>query len=190
MEYAIIIGSSAGGLQVLSELLMHLPATYPFPIIVIQHRSSEPQFLLEEVLQHKCSIRVKQADEKEKIRSGVVYVAPPGYHLLLEKDLTFSLSADTPVKHSMPSIDVSFESAAMVLKNKLVGIILTGASDDGSEGIRAIRTNGGITIAQRPSEADFPFMPQSAIDTGAVDKVLSIKDITRFLKEHHFKFSK
>jgi two-component system, chemotaxis family, protein-glutamate methylesterase/glutaminase len=187
MDHVIVIGSSAGGLQVLSLLLQVLPATYPYPVIVIQHRANEPDLLLEEVLQHKCVIKVKQADEKEKISFGTVYIAPPGYHLLIERDSSFSLSSDIPVKHSMPSIDVSFESAASVFKKRTIGIILTGASDDGSKGIAAIRANGGITIAQDPIEAQFPYMPRAAIQTGAVQMVLTVKQIGSMLAQQHFK---
>jgi two-component system, chemotaxis family, protein-glutamate methylesterase/glutaminase len=187
MDHAIIIGCSAGGLQVLAQLLSELPASYAFPVIVIQHRANEHIFLLEEVLQTRCRIKIKQADEKERIVAGVVYIAPPGYHLLIENDLTFSLSSDVPVKHSMPSIDVSFESAAIVFEHKLVAIILTGASDDGAYGIRTVRKHGGITIAQDPSEAQFPYMPKAAIDTGAVRSVMSLKEIALVLKQKQFR---
>jgi two-component system, chemotaxis family, protein-glutamate methylesterase/glutaminase len=180
---AIIIGSSAGGLQVLTAVLGGLPENYPIPIIIIQHRASESTELLEEVLQYKCRITIKQADEKEKINPGLVYVAPPGYHLLIEKNYTFSLTSDMPVKHSMPSIDVSFESAAEVYEDMLVCIILTGASNDGSEGVKIVKTFKGLTIAQDPREAEYPVMPRAAINTGSVDKVFSTREIKLFLEK-------
>ncbi|MEX2231087.1 MAG: chemotaxis protein CheB [Cyclobacteriaceae bacterium] len=189
MYQAVVIGGSAGGLHALFVILEELPADYPIPIIVVQHRTNDYSDLFEQVLQYKSKIRIKQADEKEEIRAGVVYVAPPGYHLLVESDETFSLSSDMRVKYSMPSIDVLFESAAQVFNKKLVGIILTGASNDGSAGITAIKNNMGLTIAQHPEEAQFPYMPQSAIDTGAITFIWTVKEIQQFLKELPLKLS-
>lgn len=183
MYQAVVIGGSAGGLYALFAILEALPADYPIPIIVIQHRANDQNDLFEQVLQYRCKIRIKQADEKEKIRAGVVYVAPPGYHLLVESDETFSISSDMPEKYSMPSINVLFETAAHVYRKRLIGIILTGASNDGSAGMMAIKKYGGLTIAQDPKEAQFPYMPQAAIDTGAVTFIWTIKEIQQFLKE-------
>lgn len=183
MISAVVIGSSAGGLNALTSILGNLPPHYTIPLIVIQHRASEQTQLLEEVLQHKCKLRIKQADEKEKILPGFVYVAPPGYHLLIETDKTFSLASDMLVKYSMPSIDVTFETAAEVFKNELVGIIMTGASNDGSEGIKTIKKFRGFTIAQDPHEAEYPFMPTAAIETRCVDFILKVNRIQTFLKE-------
>src|SRR5215210_1601356 len=131
---AVVIGVSAGGLNALSEILSKLPVHFSMPVIIVQHRMKDDNQLLEEVLQSRCSIRVKQADEKEIIRSGMVYTAPANYHLLVETDRTFSLSNDALENFSRPSIDVLFETAAEVYKNELIGIILTGASNDGAKG--------------------------------------------------------
>jgi two-component system chemotaxis response regulator CheB len=179
---AIVIGASAGGLYALIFLLEKLPYTYPIPLIVVQHRSKDQVELLEEVLRHKCTITIKQADEKEKIDKGIVYVAPPGYHLLIEKDMTFSLSSDEHVL-SKPSIDILFESAAEVFHNKLVGIILTGANSDGANGIAAVKKNYGLTIAQLLQEAQYPAMPQAAINTGKVERIWTLHQIRNFLLE-------
>jgi two-component system, chemotaxis family, protein-glutamate methylesterase/glutaminase len=183
MQRIVVIGASAGGLQAVSEILSCLPQDYPFPIVIVQHRASDQSQTLEDVLQTKCRIKVKQVDEKETIKAGMVYVAAPAYHLLIERDHTFSLSADPPVKHSIPSIDVTFQSAAEVFQNKLVGIILTGSSNDGSEGIKAVKYYQGVTIAQDPREARFSFMPKAAIDTNKVDFVMSLQDIKRFMTQ-------
>jgi two-component system, chemotaxis family, protein-glutamate methylesterase/glutaminase len=178
---AVVIGSSAGGLRVLISLLESLPHDYPIAVIVVQHRRSESTQLLEEVLQIKCKIRIKQADEKEKIYPGIVYVAPPGYHLLIERDKSFSLSSDRPVNYSMPSIDVTFETAAEVYQRHLLGIILTGANQDGANGIKSIKKLQGFTVAQDPAEAEYPVMPQAAIDTHFVDKIMPSREIKKFL---------
>jgi two-component system, chemotaxis family, protein-glutamate methylesterase/glutaminase len=180
---AVVIGTSAGGLYALSDILEKFPARYPLPLIVVQHRAKDQRELLEEVLQSKCKIRIKQADEKEKIESSVVYIAPPDYHLLIESDETFSLSADEPVRYSRPSIDVLFETAARVYKETLVGIILTGANNDGAGGIVAVKKYGGLTIAQDPAEAQFPFMPEASVKTKAIEHIWRLSLIEKFLLE-------
>ena len=166
----------------MSEILGRLPADFPVPVIVVQHRAKESQDLFEEVLQRKCAIIIKQADEKEHIESGRVYVAPPNYHLLIETDRTFSLSSDPPVQYSRPSIDVLFETAALTYKDKLIGIILTGSNSDGAAGISAIRKMGGLTIAQDPAEAQYSLMTQASIDTKQVQHIWRLKEIRDFLQ--------
>lgn len=184
---AIVIGASAGGLFAMTSILKPLPATYPVPLIVVQHRAKDERSLLEEVLQQKCTIGIKQADEKEVIRRGFVYFAPPNYHLLVENNRTFSLNYDAPVNYSRPSIDVLFETAADVFKNRLLGIILTGANKDGAQGMKKIRALGGTTIAQEPATADYPEMPQSAINTGAIQHILTPEAIGHFLLDYMMK---
>lgn len=181
---AIVIGTSAGGLFALSVLLEKLPSGFGIPIIVVQHRSKDERDLLEEVMQNKCKIQIKQADEKENIASGFVYIAPPDYHLLIESDKTFSLSSDEQVHFSRPSIDVLFETAAMVFKDTLVGIILTGANNDGAAGIISVKKFGGLTIAQDPVDAQFPAMPEAAIKTNAVQHIWTLSKIQKFLIEN------
>jgi two-component system, chemotaxis family, protein-glutamate methylesterase/glutaminase len=178
---AVVIGVSAGGLFALSAILGELPADFPLPVIVVQHRSKDESSVLEHVLESKCKIKVKQADEKEKIKGGVVYIAPAGYHLLIEKDQSFSLNCDPPVNYSRPSIDVLFETAAEVYNDKLIGVILTGANKDGATGIQAIRGRGGLTIAQDPASASFAVMPQAAIDTGSIKYIFELQEVKNFL---------
>lgn len=178
---AIVIGASAGGLFVMTRILQPLPARFPLPVIVVQHRSRDERSLLEEVLQQKCAVRIKQADEKEVIQKGIIYFAPPDYHLLIENDRSFSLSFDAPVNFSRPSIDVLFETAADVYKDRLLGIILTGANSDGSGGIKKISMMGGVTIAQSPETADYPEMPKAAINTGYVQYIKTPDEISQYL---------
>lgn len=178
---AIVIGASAGGLYALSDLLQFLPQDFCLPLIIVQHRSKDSGALLEEVLQSKCRLTVKQADEKERVAAGFVYVAPPNYHLLVEHDRTFSLSADMLVGFSRPSIDVLFESAAEVYRERLIGVVLTGSNSDGARGVRTIHAAQGVTIAQDPQEAQFPPMPQAAIQTGCVRHQLTLASIGKFL---------
>jgi len=178
---AVVIGVSAGGLHALIHILGNLPKDYFIPIIVVQHRGKDHKELLEDVLQTKCLLQVKQADEKEFINGGCIYIAPPNYHLLIEQDKTFSLTSDVYVKHSRPSIDLLFTTAAEVYKRELVGIILTGASSDGAEGLLEIKRSGGYTIAQDPLTAEYPYMPQSSIDIGAIERILTLDEITSYL---------
>lgn len=182
---AIVFGSSAGGLSALSHIFSSLPADYPLPLISVQHRVKDNRLLLEEVLAAKSALRIRQAEEKEKILSGTAYIAPPDYHLLIEDDMTFSLASSEAVMHSRPSIDVLFESAATALGKNLIGILLTGANADGSHGMTTMRKNGALTIAQDPDEADFPMMPRSAIETGSIVHVLTLQKIVEFLWSLH-----
>ena len=182
MKYeAVVIGTSAGGLYVLIDLLSALPSTFHLPVIVVQHRSKEEKSLLEEVLSQKCRIRIKQADEKETIQRSIVYIAPPDYHLLVEQDHTFSLSSDERVNYSRPSIDVLFETAAYTYRQNLLAIILTGANHDGAAGIATVRKYGGTTLAQAPQNAMYPAMPNAAINTGCIQHVINSEEIKRFL---------
>jgi len=148
---AVVIGVSAGGLFALSTTLGEFPADFPLPVIVVQHRSKDESSVLENVLQSKCKMKIKQADEKEKIRGAVVYIAPAGYHLLIEKN------------------------------RSLIGVILTGANKDGAAGIQTIKARGGLTIAQSPASASFPTMPQAAIDTGSVKYIFELEEVKNFL---------
>jgi two-component system chemotaxis response regulator CheB len=177
----IVIGSSAGGLRALLILIKDLPRDFPLPIIIVQHLLDGNDSFLAEFLNEKAKITVKEADDKEPIQKGIVYIAPPGYHLLIEDDLTLSLSMDPRVNFSRPSIDVLFESAAFVYEERCIGIILTGASSDGSQGLKKIKTKGGLTLVQDPETAEYSTMPRSAIQTSAVDHISTIEEIADFL---------
>jgi two-component system chemotaxis response regulator CheB len=180
---AIVIGSSAGGLRALLELLSYLPLKYPLPIIIVQHLLDGNDSMFAELLNEKLAITVKEADDKEPILQGIVYLAPPGYHLLIEDDHTLSLSMDPHVNYSRPSIDVLFDSAAFVYEERCVGIVLTGASGDGSQGLHRIKGNGGLTLVQNPASAEFSTMPKAAIQATIVDHVLTLEEMGRFLIE-------
>lgn len=178
----IVIGTSAGGLHALTSILSELPKNYPIPILIVQHRMASNTSMLEDVLQSKCRLKIKQADEKLVIEHGVAYIAPADYHMLVEQNGTISLSCDEKVCYSRPSVDVLFESASFAYREKLLGIILTGANADGSMGVRSIRYHGGSTIVQEPSEAPYSMMPQSAIDIHCVDLVMPLQEIALYLK--------
>ncbi len=177
----VVIGVSAGGSEALGKVLSALSASFPLPVVVVQHLHPEQNGYMLEHLNKMWKMSVEEAIDKTVIRKGTVYFAPPDYHLLLEDENTFALSVDEKVCYSRPSIDVLFKSAADVYGDSLLAIILTGANSDGTEGIKYIKKKGGTTIAQDPNEAYAPIMPQSAIDTGKIDKVLTLKEISNIL---------
>jgi two-component system chemotaxis response regulator CheB len=160
---AVVIGGSAGALDVLRTLLRPLPASIGVPIVVVLHLPERSPDRLHEVFNAGGALLAKYAEDKEPIRSGTVYVAPSGYHLLIETHRAFALSVDEPMHYSRPSIDVLFESACDAYADGLLGILLSGASEDGAAGIHAIHTAGGITIVQSPASAETVVMPASAL---------------------------
>ena len=192
MFEAIVVGSSAGGINALTTILTVLPREFPLPIIIVQHLHPNSESYLAQILGTKCELDVKQADEKEIIANGVVYIAPPNYHLLIEEDRSFSLSVEAPVNFSRPAVDVLFETAIYAYRNKLIGIVLTGANSDGSQGLKKIKQVGGHAIVQEPTTAEADVMPKSAIAATKVDKILPLEQIgphllqlvNRFKRKH------
>lgn len=178
---AVIVGSSAGGIRALGHLLAPLPSDFPLPIIVVQHLHPESESYLPKILAAHCALPVKQAEEREVIQAGSVYIAPPNYHLLIEEDRSFSLSLEPPVRYARPSVDVMFETAVYAYRDKLIGIILTGANDDGSYGVKKLKQMGGYVIVQDPKTAEAEAMPTAAIAAAKVDKVLPIEQVGLYL---------
>jgi two-component system, chemotaxis family, protein-glutamate methylesterase/glutaminase len=178
---AIVIGASAGAVHALSTLLPALPANYRIPILVVVHVPPDRGNALVPLLQSKCRLAVKEAEDKEPVRAGVAYFAPSDYHLLVETGRTLALSADGPVLHSRPSIDVLFESAAEAYGPALVGVILTGANDDGAAGLSSICRAGGRALVQDPKEAHAGAMPSAALSACASARRLPLNDITPYL---------
>ena len=178
---AVVIGASAGGVEALSALLPALPARLHASVFVVLHLPRSRPSLLAEIFQSRCALPVSEAQDKELVAPGCVYVAPPDYHLLLDPGPQISLSADEPVNFSRPSIDVLFESAADLLGERVAGIVLTGGNDDGAAGLDAIRRAGGVTIVQDPATAQMPLMPESALLRGPADHVLPLAGIAGLL---------
>lgn len=180
---AVVIGASAGALQALSGLLPLLPADYPLPILIVVHIRPDRDCVIPQLFQSKCAIAVREAQDKEAIAPGTVYFAPPDYHLLVEQDHSLSLSSDEPLYFSRPAIDVLFETAADAYGEALVGIVLTGANQDGATGLRAIADAGGTAIVQNPQGAYATAMPEAAIEACKQAKIMTIEDISAFLLE-------
>lgn len=179
---AIVIGASAGGIEALMTLLPRLAADLPVPIHVVVHVPRDRPSLLATVFAHRCAMRVVEAEDKMPVEPGTIHFAPPDYHLLVDRGPILALSIEAPVKHSRPSIDVLFESAAQVHGPRLAAILLTGASDDGTDGLVAVRRAGGIVVVQEPASAASPIMPTAALRRVAADHVLPLAGIGALLR--------
>jgi two-component system chemotaxis response regulator CheB len=176
----VVVGTSWGGLAALRGLVAGLPRDFALPIAVVQHRHKDSDRLLVQLLQERTALTVCEVEDKQPILPGFLFIAPPDYHLLVERD-HFSLSIDAPVRYSRPSIDVAFTSAADSYGPRAVGIVLTGANADGAEGLARIAERGGLAVVQSPSTAESPTMPRAALDAVPSAKVLPIPAITDLL---------
>ncbi|RZJ54951.1 MAG: chemotaxis protein CheB [Flavobacterium sp.] len=177
----IIIGGSAGSLNALLQILPDLHHLNSFAMVIVLHRRGTDDLTLEELIKLKTTIKVKAIEDKEQLLPGSIYIAPSNYHLLFEKDGTFSLDTSEKINYSRPSIDVSFESAAEVYGENLVGILLSGSNSDGTEGLKFIQNAGGIIIVQDPDSADMPFMPNNAIMNTNPDYILNTEEILNLI---------
>jgi two-component system chemotaxis response regulator CheB len=186
----VAIGVSAGGFRALGAVLPQLTKDFDLPVVVVQHTDPHADTFLVDYLNLLCPLKVRQACEKDPIAAGAIYFAPPNYHLLVEHDRTFALSIEAPVNFARPSIDVLFETAADVYGAHLVGVVLTGANSDGSQGLKKIKALGGLTVVQDPATAEAVQMPKSAIVAAKVDYILPLLKIGPFLnrlaRENHF----
>jgi two-component system chemotaxis response regulator CheB len=191
-QSAVAIGASAGGVDALLALLPNLPAGFAAAVIVVLHVPAARSSALPQLLARVCQLPVKEAEDKETLLAGHIYIAPGGYHLLVEPDRSLSFSLDAPVNYARPAIDVLFESAALAYEARLLAIVLTGANADGAAGLAAVKAQGGQGWVQDPREAQASTMPEAAIATGCAELVLPLKDLGqrlatwRALGEEHY----
>jgi two-component system chemotaxis response regulator CheB len=178
---AVVVGASAGGLNALKTLIGNLDRGFRLPLVVVQHISPDSDNYLIQMLNELKTIPIKEADEKEHLEPEMAYIAPPNYHLLIEPDFTFTLTIGERVNYARPSIDVLFETAAEAYRSALIGVILTGANNDGSKGLKKIRDFGGLAIVQDPETAEVGSMPRAAIQATTVDHILDLKQIAALL---------
>jgi len=178
---AVVVGASAGAVEALSIVLPALPPAFKLPVIVVVHIPPDKQSVIANLFSAKCQLAVKEAEDKEPIVGGTIYFAPPDYHVLVEASKTLSLSNDEPVLFSRPSIDVLFESAADVYGPELIGVVLTGANQDGAKGTQAVLEAGGVGLIQVPETAFASAMPDAAIRACPTARVLSLEAIADFL---------
>lgn len=180
---AIVIGASAGAVEALSRLLPPLPASFPLPILIVVHLPADKKSVMADLFRAKCHMQVHEAEDKQAIEPGTIYFAPSDYHILVEKNGTISLSSEEPVLFSRPSIDILFETAADAYGETLIGIILTGANNDGAEGLRAVMASGGQALVQSPALAHARYMPEFALKACPTAQSMSIEGMVSYLQD-------
>lgn len=183
MEKMVVIGGSAGSLKVILHILSELKTWLEIPVVIVLHRKNDFQSNLAELLASKTGMKVKEAEDKEAIKPGIVYLAPADYHLLVEKDHTFSLDDSEKINYSRPSIDVTFQTAADAYGAGLTGLLLSGANADGVDGLIEIKACKGTIAVQDPATAQVPYMPQQALDRMQVDRILKIEEMASLINE-------
>jgi two-component system chemotaxis response regulator CheB len=180
---AVVIGGSAGSFQGVVKILSQLPKGFPLPIIMCLHRLKHVRNGFVEALSIKSVVQVTEPNDKENIKKGSVYLAPANYHMSVELGNYFALSTEEMVNNSRPAIDITLSTCAFVYKEKLVGILLSGANRDGALGMMHIHDKGGLTIVQDPTECMIDTMPKAALAATRIDQTLKIDQIVNFLKE-------
>lgn len=178
---AVVIGASAGGVDALFQLFGRLPADFALPMVAVLHLPENHESQLVELFARRLAIPVEEARDKAPVEAGTLYFATAGYHLSIEQDLTFALSREAPRNFSRPSIDILFDSASDAYREGLAGILLTGANQDGAEGLARIQRRGGLSIVQDPAEAAVSTMPEAAIALHAPDHILALREIHALL---------
>ncbi len=178
----IVIGGSAGSFQTVTRILEEIPSDFRHTIFLALHRLKYVRNGFVEALSIKAKVPVKEPADKEEILPGIVYLAPANYHMLIEPDLCFALSTEESVNHSRPSIDLTFRSAASTLKDKLTGIILSGANRDGANGLFAVKKNGGLVLVQTPDECQVKTMPLAAVEAAQTPDLMSETEIINYIK--------
>lgn len=179
---ALVIGGSAGSFPVVSKMLEKMPRTLKLRVAMCLHRLKDKREGFKEALEIKSSIPVAEPLDKESIRPGTAYLAPANYHLLIDNKDQFSLATTELVQYSRPSIDVLFESAADVFKDRLIAILLSGANRDGAQGMKWIQKKGGLTIVQHPEDCSMVTMPESALQVAPIDRKLRIAELLEFVQ--------
>jgi two-component system chemotaxis response regulator CheB len=180
---AVVIGGSAGSFQGVVKILSQLPKGFALPIIMCLHRLKHVRHGFVEALSIKSVVQVTEPNDKEPIKKGCVYLAPANYHMSAELGNYFALSTEEMINNSRPAIDITLGTCAYVYKEKLVGILLSGANRDGANGMKQIHERGGLTIVQEPSECMIDTMPKSALAVTKIDHILKIDQIVQFLIE-------
>lgn len=179
---AVVIGASAGGVEALLQLLPCVRAEAGVAVLVVLHLPPDRESLLSQIFAPVCALAVKDAEDKEPILPGTLYFAPPDYHLLVDRGPQVVLSVDTPVQYSRPSIDALFETAADLYRARLLGIVLSGSSEDGAAGLAAVAAAGGAAVVQDPAQSRAPMMPGEALRRTPTAQVASLAQIADLLR--------
>lgn len=176
----VVVGTSWGGLAALRALVGGLPSSFQMAVTLVQHRHRDSDHLLRALLQERTELEVCEVEDKMPLQQNHIYLAPPDYHTLVEPG-HFSLSTEAPVRYSRPSIDVTFLSAADSYAHRAIGVVLTGANADGSEGLRRISDRGGLALIQDPASAESPLMPAAAVRAVPRARVMPLDDLITYL---------
>ena len=179
----VLLGGSAGSFKLIFQIIKNFPPDFNRAVIIVIHRKKNFPSELEKLFGEHCQMQVKEIDDKDKIASNTIYIAPANYHTLIEKDSHFALDVSETVWYSKPSIDVTFESAADVFKERCAAILFSGANADGADGLLKLRGAGALTIVQDPADAEMPEMPQIAVNLNAAAYVLRVSEILELLKK-------
>lgn len=179
----VTVGGSAGSLEVILQILRGLKKNVSFAVVIVLHRKSDSDSSLTDLLSYHSSLPVKEVEDKDFVQGGKAYLAPANYHLLVEKNDTFSLDFSEKINFSRPGIDVTFQTAAEAFQDSLVAVLLSGANADGCEGLKTVKKFDGQTIVQDPLTAEVSFMPQNAIYQSVADYILSPEEIISFLNK-------
>lgn len=179
----LVIGGSAGSLQVILSLLAGIGEDFPMPVLIVLHRNGGFESSLEDLFSSRTKLPIREVEEKDLLRAGTVYLCPADYHVLLEKDHSFSLDYSERVHFSRPSIDVTFRSAADIFGPGLICLLLSGGNADGAEGMKYAQQKGGLTVVQDPATADVPYMPQQVITRMRVDFIVPAEGIPSFVRQ-------
>ena len=177
----VVIGGSAGSIDALMKLFPVLKNPITFVLIIVLHRKNSVDSTLADLFSMKTSIPVSEVEDKDPIEPGKIYVAPADYHLLVEEEGIFALDASEKINYSRPSLDVTYESVAEIYGSAAIGILLSGANADGTDGLNAMKKAGALTIVQDPATAQTPFMPHHALQHVKIDFVFSVEEIAQFL---------
>lgn len=180
---AVVIGGSAGSFQGVVKILSNLPKNFPLPIIMCLHRLKHVRHGFVEALSLKSVVQVTEPNDKESIKKGGIYLAPANYHMSVELGHHFALSTEEMVNNSRPAIDITLGTSAYVYKEKLIGILLSGANKDGARGMQSIKDKKGLTIVQDPTECMIETMPKAALTATKIDHILKVDQIIEFLRE-------
>ncbi len=180
---AVVIGGSAGSFQGVVKILSQLPKGFPLPIIMCLHRLKHVRNGFVEALSIKSVVQVTEPNDKENIKKGGVYLAPANYHMSVELGNHFALSTEEMINNSRPSIDITLSTCAFVYRERLIGILLSGANKDGALGMKQIHERSGLTIVQEPTECVIDTMPKAALSATQIDHVFRIEQIVEFLRE-------
>jgi two-component system chemotaxis response regulator CheB len=173
----VVLAASAGGLRAVTAIVQALPSTFPAGLVVVQHQDPRHRSLLADILGRRTALQVRQAVGGDRLEPGVFFTAVPGRHLLIKPDLTLAMAESEPIHFLRPSADLLFESAAAACHSRALAVVLSGTGMDGSNGVIAIKAQGGTTIAQDPASAELSGMPEAAIRTGRIDLILALEEI-------------